>query len=483
MSETNLNKKIRVATKWSTTTEIISKLMVPITNMILARILAPEAFGVIATITMIISFTEMLTDSGFQKFLVQRDFKDKIEKYRNANVAFWSNFVLSLSILVIIIIFNKQIAQMVGNPGLGYVLIVASLQIPLTSFSSIQMALYRRNFDFKTLFFVRIIGALIPFFVTIPLALLGLNYWSLIIGMIVMQTFNAIFLTIKSEWKPSFYYNFDILKEMVSFSAWSFLEALTIWLCVWIDTFIISYYLNEYYLGIYKTSTIMVNSLLALVTGAIIPVLFAALSRLQNNNVEFKKMYFKFQRLIALFILPMGIGVLLFSDLATMVILGSQWSEASNVIGAWAASRAILIVFGYTASEVYRSKGMPKYSFYAQLLHLIVLVPTCFIAIKFGFWPLVYARSIIIIQLVLVHLVLLQRLFDITILNTIKNVLPNIIAVALMSGLALTMLNYMNSTMYMFITILVCAVFYFIIILSFPKNRIELLSFIKEIKP
>src|SRR5699024_11529653 len=115
-------------------------------------------------------------------------------------------------------------------------------------------------------------------------------------------------------------------------------------------------------------------------TGAIIPVLFAALSRLQNNNVEFKKMYFKFQRLIALFVLPMGAGLLLFSDLATMIILGSQWSEASNVIGAWAASRAILIVFGYTASEVYRSKGMPKYSFYAQLLHLIVLVPTCVIA-------------------------------------------------------------------------------------------------------
>lgn len=482
LSETNLNKKIRLATKWSTTTEIISKLIVPITNMILARILAPEAFGVIATITMVISFTEMLTDSGFQKFIVQREFKDKREKHCNANVAFWSNLILSLSILVIIIIFNKQIAQMVGNPGLGYVLIIASLQIPLTSFSSIQMALYRRKFDFKTLFNVRVIGAIIPFFVTIPLALLGLNYWSLIIGMIAMQTFNAIFLTIKSEWKPSLYYNFNILKKMISFSFWSFLEALTIWLCVWIDTFIISYYLNEYYLGIYKTSTIMVNSLLALVTGAIIPVLFAALSRLQNNNAEFRNMYFKFQRLIALFILPIGVGVLLFSDLATMLILGSQWSEASNVVGAWAVSRAILIVFGYTASEVYRSKGMPKYSFYAQLLHLIILVPTCVIAIKFGFWPLVYARSIIVIQLVLVHLILLQRLFDITILKTIKNVLPNIIAVAFMSGLALTMLKYMNSTFSMFITILVCATFYFIIILLFPKNRIELFSFIKEIK-
>ena len=480
MSEQRLNKKIISATKWSTITELVSKLIVPITNMILARILAPDAFGVIATITMVISFTEMLTDSGFQKFIVQREFKDKEEKHRNANVAFWSNFILSIIILLIIIIFNEQVARMVGNPGLGYVLIVASLQIPLTSFSSIQRALYRRKFDFKTLFIVRVIGSLIPFIVSIPLAIFGLDYWSLIIGMLTMQSFNAVFLTIKSEWKPSFYYNFNTLKQMLSFSTWSFLEAFTIWLCVWIDTFIISYYLNEYYLGIYKTSTIMVNSLLALVTGAIIPVLFSALSRLQNNDEEFIKMYFKFQRLIALFILPIGVGVLLFSDLATMLILGSQWSEASNVVGAWALSRAVLIVFGYTASEVYRSKGKPKFSFYAQLSHLIVLVPTCIIAIKYGFWALVYARSIVVLQLVFVHLVLLQKLFNISIYKTIKNITPNIVAVTLMGGLASILLIFNKSIIWMLVTITISAIFYFLIMLLFPNNRHELFNTIKN---
>lgn len=479
MSEQQLNNKIILATKWSTLTEIISKLIVPITNMILARILAPDAFGVIATITMVISFTQMLTDSGFQKFIVQREFEGQEEKYRNANVAFWSNFILSLIILLIIIIFNDQISKMVGNPGLGYVLIIASLQIPLTSFSSIQMAMYRRKFDFKTLFVVRVIGSLIPFLVSIPLALLGLDYWSLIIGMLTMQSFNAIFLTIKSEWKPSFYYNLKTLKEMLSFSTWSFLEALTIWLCVWIDTFIISYYLNEYYLGIYKTSTIMVNSLLALVTGAIIPVLFSTLSRLQNNNEKFIKMYFKFQRLIALFILPIGVGVLLFSDLATMLILGSQWSEASNVVGAWALSRAVLIVFGYTASEVYRSKGKPNYSFYAQLTHLIVLVPTCVIAIKYGFWALVYSRSIIVLQLVIVHLILLQKLFNISIFKTINNTLPSIVAVTLMGAFASILMSFNSSIIWMLVTIALSAIFYFLIMFLFPNNRRELFSLFK----
>src|SRR5690625_991782 len=189
----NFNKRIVNAAKWSTITQVIARIVAPITNMILARILAPEAFGVITTVTMIISFTEMFTDSGFQKYLVQHEFKDDTEKRTNANVAFWTNFSLAIFLWGIIALFNEQIAVFVGNPGLGIVIIVACVQLPLTSFSSIQMALYRRDFDFKTLFIVRVIGIFIPLVVTIPLALLGFDYWSLIIGNICMQLFNAIF--------------------------------------------------------------------------------------------------------------------------------------------------------------------------------------------------------------------------------------------------------------------------------------------------
>ena len=82
MKENNLKNKVVNATKWSTITEIAAKLISPVTNMILARILAPEAFGVVATVTMIISFADMFTDSGFQKYLVQHEFKDENEKYK-----------------------------------------------------------------------------------------------------------------------------------------------------------------------------------------------------------------------------------------------------------------------------------------------------------------------------------------------------------------------------------------------------------------
>jgi PST family polysaccharide transporter len=163
--------------------------------MVLARLLTPDAFGVISTIHMIISFAEIFTDAGFQKYIVQHQFYDEQDQEESVNVAFWSNFTVSLFIWAIIALFCNPLAELVGNPGLGYVIVIACIAIPLASFSSIQMALYRRNLDFKTLFKVKIVGILIPLVITIPLALFLRSFWALLIGILAKDVANAFILT------------------------------------------------------------------------------------------------------------------------------------------------------------------------------------------------------------------------------------------------------------------------------------------------
>ena len=102
--------------------------------MILARLLAPEAFGVLVTSTMVISFAEIFTDAGFQKYLVQHEFADDSEKFKTTTTAFWSNLVLSLLIWLIIIAFSEPIAALVGNPGKGNVIAISCVCIPLAAF-------------------------------------------------------------------------------------------------------------------------------------------------------------------------------------------------------------------------------------------------------------------------------------------------------------------------------------------------------------
>ena len=279
-----IKKKAASAVKWSLLTEVLVKVITPLTQIILAHILAPAAFGVVATVTMVVSFADMLSDAGFQKYLVQHDFENLESLFKTADVAFWTNLFVSLVLWLIIIVFNDPIARSVGCSGLGSVLIFASASLPLTALSSIQLAIFHREFEFKDLLVSRVSVALVPMVITVPLAFLGFSYWSLVIGTVAGNLVNALVLTKMSKWRPKAFYSLELLKDMLGFSLWTLLESISIWLTSWVGTFVLGSTLSTYYLGLYKTSTGMVNAAMGIVTSATTPILFSALSRYQNDE-------------------------------------------------------------------------------------------------------------------------------------------------------------------------------------------------------
>ena len=473
MEKKDIKKKVIKATKWSTLTQFMGKLVVPITNMILARILAPEAFGVIATINMVVSFADMFTDAGFQKYIVQHEFKNENEKSEYITVAFWTNLAISIILWILISIFSESISTLVGSPGLGNVLVIAGFSLILTSFSSIQMAIFRRDFDYKTLFFMRLINILIPFIITIPLALLGFSFWSLLIATITGNLLNAIMLTIKSKWKPNFYYSIEKLKKMLSFSLWSLAESIATWSISWSGTFIVGMNLNQYYIGLYKTSISTVNGITGIVTDSTTSVLFSTLSRLQNNKIELENTFLKFQRLASYILFPLGVGIYTYRQLITSILLGSQWKEAALFVGIWGLSSSISIVFGQYCSELYRAIGKPKISLLAQLLHLVVLIPALLISSKSSFTILIYTRCLIRLEYIFVNIVILSCIIKIKPVLMIKNIFPPIIGAVIMGAVAIVLNQISSNIIWSLISILICIIVYLIIMLTFSSVRRE----------
>lgn len=467
---TNINNKVVSATKWSTITEIAAKLVSPVTTMVLARLLTPADFGVLVTATMVISFSEIFTDAGFQKYLIQHQFKTDSDLYRTTTVAFWSNLIMSLAIWFVIIIFSGPIAELVGNPGRGNVIAISCVCIPLAAFSSIQMALFKRKFDFRTLFYVRIIGILIPIVVTIPLAFFTRSYWALIVGMIALNASNAIILTVKSEWKPRIFYDWSIFKGMFLFSFWSMIEAVSIWLTSYVDIFIVGRLLNEHYLGIYRTSMSTVGQIMSLITAATTPVLFSALSRLQDDDAEFRRLFFRFQKTVAILVIPLGVGIYLFRDLITDILLGHQWMEAANFIGLWGLTGSVTIVLSHYCSEVYRSKGKPKLSVLSQCLHLMCVIPTVLWAINYGFDFLCEMRSLVRLTGIVINLIILYFLTHISPIAIIRNIFPAIFAAGIMYIIHM-IINPSEIIIFQILTILLCCAVYTICILSFKNER------------
>lgn len=221
---------------------------------------------------------------------------------------------------------------------------------------------------------------------------------------------------------------------------------------------------------------------MSLVTAATTPVLFSSLSRLQLDATGFKNMFFRFQKVVGLFIIPLGVGIYLFRNLLTSILLGNQWMEAANFIGLWGLTSAITIVFAHYCSEVYRAKGKPKLSVLAQVLHIIFLVPAVFYAVRYGFDVLCETRAWIRLQLVVVNLIILYSLVKISFFSMFRNVYPSLLASLVMAGIILFLPQEKCDGVTNVLYLLIAVIIYVCVILCFSRERMILLNLRSIIK-
>lgn len=464
---------IAKATKWSLFTQIIAKIIPPLSSMILARIFAPEVFGIIATVTMVTSFADTFSESGFQKYIISKEYNNSEELTRDSDVAYWTNLGISTLLWIIISVFSTPLCKILGNPGIEIALIVACAQLPITSLSSIQVAIYHRTYNFSKVFWGQLISSISNLCLTLVLAFLGCGFWSIIFGNIAGYLIKAILLTIGSPWHPHLYYNIKRATHIFSFSFWIMAEGMAVWLTSWFDSFVVGNRLSSHDLGIYKNSQSVVNGVLAIPQNSITNVLLVTLSKLRDNDSEYNKAFLNAERLLGYILLPMAAGICIFRKLAVRIAFGTGWEDAEIVVGVWALASVLRILFVSINTAVYVSKGKPKISLYCQLLDMLFLIPTCIFGIRLGFEKFVILRGIIRLDIIIPNFIILSRVFGIKFTSIAKNMFKPIIATLAMSVLAYLLQQIMTSMAWSFAAIGICAVFYFCLLWLIAKDDVK----------
>ena len=205
------------ALKWSAAGELASRAIQPLVFVILARLLTPDAYGVMAAAIMVISFTQVFWEAGMSKAVIQR----RTEVDDSANVAFWINIALGVLIAVILLLTSDAIAlNLFKDERVANVLRVMTFQILLGSLASVHTALLQKEMKFNLLFWVRMATVAVPGFFSIPLAYYGLSYWALVVGTLVGQAAQVIVLWKLTPWRPSFRFNETLAREMGKFGSW-----------------------------------------------------------------------------------------------------------------------------------------------------------------------------------------------------------------------------------------------------------------------
>lgn len=425
--------KVKSAAKWSIICEVLAKVIAPITTIVLARLLSQEVFGIVASLTAITSMADMLADAGFNAYIVQHQFNSEKERKGTINICFWTNIVIAI-ILFAVIVFNREFfSQLVGAKGYGNVLAVVSLVIPMVSISSIEMAIMKKDLNFKSLGVIKIISKFLPFFVTIPLALWGYGYWSLVIGAVAGEFIGMFLSVLGGRYYPSLSYPIQYIKSIFSFSIWAYLESILEWLIANVAILVLATLYGMAALGVFKVAVNLVTQITTSVYALYSNVYKSAIAKEQNDDESFRKMFLTFQKYSSLLSLPLGVGVFMFRDLITTLLLGESWIGASTLIGLYCLTCTASISFGNFYSDGIRAKGHPFKLVVIDYIYLMSIILLLYSTKNIEFEVFCIIFGVLKILQPLMQAIVGRKVCNVSFTSVINNSYPQIAAAFFMA--------------------------------------------------
>jgi O-antigen/teichoic acid export membrane protein len=365
--------------KWSGAGQIIRQLFQFVLFIILARLLDPEDFGLIAIITLFSNFVQLVSDMGFGSALIQ---KTKVEQ-EHLDSVFWMNVLIGVFATILFIVAAPMLSFLYNKPILKNLTSLVALNFTIASFSVVQRSLLYKAMNFKLIALIDMSSIFISGIVSIIAALSGYGVWSLVVQLLTFQSIQTIGLWCFSSWRPQKRFSLNSLRELSGYGL--HLTGFNIF-NYWVrngDNFLIGKLLSAHALGIYSRAYSMMTLPVLQMTDFISQVMFPALSSIQNDIEEFKRVYLKAVRAIALVTCPMMAGLVVAAKPFILVLFGEKWHEVIPVFQILCIVGLIQGV-GSTVGWIYTSLGRTDTMFKWGIFSGIIYISSFVIGIHWG---------------------------------------------------------------------------------------------------
>jgi len=369
-------------------------------NIILARLLGPEPFGIVALATIVISIGNLIVDSGLNASLVQK----KELARSDIKYVFTIQMVLGISIYLLIVLFAPLIARLFGETEINPVLRVLSLMIVLQAASQTSMGLLKRKLMFKRIQQAVLVSYLIGYLLLgLPLAFAGKGVWSLVIAQL-MQSFVYLIILYWSEKHP-IAFSFRDENKVTRFGINILGANIANWIIASLDSALLGKWFGLEVLGLYNRSMNLAFTPVNIVVTASQSVIFSASSRAQESISKVKSGYLGVFSLFMIILFPFSITLSLIARPIIEVIYGSDWINAVPFLQVLALAlpfSALKAIGGPTMAGL----GRPEIEFRVKWFIAIIYVIALFIAIQFSvtavLWTVLgmYALQFILMSIV-----------------------------------------------------------------------------------
>jgi len=375
----SLSQKTSVGIFWHFAQQLIRRGINFVVTLLLARILAPEDFGLVAMMTVFLTLGSSLMDSGFKQALIRMDRVNQSDY----DTVFYANLILGTLAYTFLFFLAPTIAHFYQEPRLVSLVRIAGIIILINSFLVVQSANMHRALNFKAEMQTTIPAGIISSILAVILAYSEFGVWALIIQMLMFAFINTFLLWLKQGWRPSLSFNKSSLMAMYHFSYRIFLSGLLDSIFKNLYIILIAKFFNASITGYYffaeKIKDMVVNQLV----GSIQTVTYPALASLQQDDVLLKKGY---RKVIAVSTFVLFPCMMLLAALATpifVLFLPEKWLPASLYLQLMCFA-GLLHPINSINQNLLKVKGRSDIYLKLEILKKIMIVAVFVVSFQYG---------------------------------------------------------------------------------------------------
>ena len=371
--------------------------------VILARILTPKEFGIMAILRALLAMVEVFMEFGFGAALIQRTQIDA--KY--IVCAFHASIVLGAILYIFAVTASSFLTFAFFNAISSDLMLVFFSIIVIRSFAIVPRALLVRDFEFKKIFYATLLSTIIGnLLLGIPLALYGYGVWSLVVAFVSVGLINAFLLFFMRPHKVFEKYTIDVVKNIFSYG-WN----LTVYRFfsqagMQADKFFIGKIFDVESLGLYERAIYFTNLPKAIVGGSVSNVAFSAFSRLREDANARSKAFQVYVGSVFFLMAALCQFFYFYPDIIIQILLGDQWMAAVPLMEILAVL-VLLQSLTRFLDPIVRSENLMKKAIPIKALFALIVVVTLYLSSQSNMLPVV-AMSLIVPTVV--HVLLMLRL-------------------------------------------------------------------------
>ncbi|AWM29202.1 MAG: lipopolysaccharide biosynthesis protein [Sinorhizobium fredii] len=325
--------------------------------VVLARLLAPEDFGLVASVSPIVAFVGLFQNLGLQQAVIQR----KEIGERELNQVFWISTLVGLVCTLVVVALSPAIAAFYGDQRMTAIAIAAALPLLLGSLAALPLALMNRHLQFGKLALNDVYAAVVGLLVTATAAYFGMGYWSLVIGPAASAAVALLAAWWATRWMPG-RPAFRIDRDIISFGANLTGFNLVNFFSRNLDNILIGKFSGPVELGYYDRAYKLLLFPLQNITQPLSRVMIPLMSRIQEDKARFRDIYMRTNWLLAAVTMP-GIAALTCAAEPTVSLLfGEQWLPVAPIF-AWLGVASLMQPVSSTTGWIFICQGETKTMF------------------------------------------------------------------------------------------------------------------------